>query len=49
MSNRRISLQTKLLGLAALLLSFTAIIAVVGISSLSSELVPGGHLLEAVA
>ena len=36
MSNRRISLQSKLLGLAALLLSFTTIIAVVGISSLAS-------------
>lgn len=32
MSARRVSLQAKLLGLAALLLSFTAVIAVVGIS-----------------
>jgi methyl-accepting chemotaxis protein len=36
MSNRRISLQAKLLGVSALLLGFTAIIAVVGISSLAS-------------
>jgi methyl-accepting chemotaxis protein len=36
MPSRRVSLQAKLLGLAALLLSFTAVVAVVGISSVTS-------------
>ncbi|HWH93338.1 MAG TPA: methyl-accepting chemotaxis protein [Baekduia sp.] len=35
MSDRRISIQTKLLGVAGLLLSFSAIIAIVGVSSLA--------------